>query len=617
MCGIVGLYFFNPEQSVQPHLIQEMCNTIVHRGPDDEGQYVVGPIGLGMRRLSIIDLTGGHQPIYNEDGSLVIVFNGEIYNHRELRLTLESKGHRFKTKSDTECILHAYEEYGPECLQYLNGMFAIAIWDANRRELFLARDRIGIKPLYFYADALHLRFASEIKALLADKTVPRELNEESLTYFFRYGYGAPSETLFRGIHKLRPGHYLLANTQTITIHRYWSVEYREDVTRSEEEYAEALYETLKRSVEQRLISDVPLGAFLSGGVDSTSIVHCMHEVTGTAVNTYSIGFTGKDAFHNELSDAQATATVYGTEHHEIIVEPDVAELLPKLVYHLDEPLADSSFVVTYLVSQLARESVKVILSGVGGDELFGGYRRYLGPRLGRYYDWIPRPIQKGVARAVTHLPVDRGSWFKNLFRLARSFAMTHELPAYEQYDGLVQLMPPITWAQLCPELTIDDSQLLIERKQCFEKPNVRDPVTRLLYLDVNTSLVESLLLLTDKMSMATSLEARVPFLDHQLVELAAQIPPSLKIKRTQLRYIQRQSMQGRLPNRVLNKRKRGFGCPIGTWLRKDLAPLLNDLMSPMSIKKRGLFDAVKVGEIITAHAEYRQDYSDLLLALLT
>ncbi|MBI1923523.1 asparagine synthase (glutamine-hydrolyzing) [Candidatus Poribacteria bacterium] len=617
MCGIVGVYFFDPEQAVHPHQIQQMCDTIVHRGPDDEGQYVDGPIGLGMRRLSIIDLAGGHQPIYNEDGTLVIVYNGEIYNHRELRRALQAKGHRFQTVSDTECILHAYEEYGTDCLQYLNGMFAIAIWDVRQQQLFLARDRIGIKPLYFYQDTSHLRFASEIKALLKDSTVPRELDEESFSYFFRYGYVAPPGTLFRGIRKVRPGHYLLANRQGVTFHRYWSIAYREEATHSDGEYAEALYETFKQSVQRQLISDVPLGAFLSGGMDSTSIVHLMREVTGTTVSTYSIGFKGEDAFHNELSDAKVNAKLYETHHHEIIVEPDVTSLIPKLVYHLDEPLADSSFVVTYLVSQLARESVTVILSGVGGDELFGGYRRYLGPRLGRYYDWIPRPIQKGIASVAAHLPVDRGSSIKNSFRLARSFITTHELPLYEHYDHLVQLMSPSTWSQLCPVITSMESPLLELRREYFQIPNAQDPVTRMLCMDLHTSLVESLLLLTDKMSMATSLEARVPFLDNEMVELAARIPPSLKVRGTQLRHIQKRSMRGRLPSQVLKKRKRGFGCPIGTWFRKDLAPLLNDLISPTNVKKRGLFDAVKVEEIIIAHAEYRQDYTDLLLALLT
>jgi len=594
-----------------------MCDIIIHRGPDDEGQYVAGQIGLGMRRLSIIDLTGGHQPIYNEDGTVVIVYNGEIYNHRELRRALQAKGHRFQTVSDTECILHAYEEYGTDCLRYLNGMFAIAIWDGRTHQLFLARDRIGIKPLYFYQDTSHLRFASEIKALLADSTVPRELDEGAFAYFFRYGYVAPPGTLFRGIRKLRPGHYLIANKEGVTICPYWSVEYCEDGTRSEEAYAEAVYETLKRSVEQQLISDVPLGAFLSGGVDSASIVHLMHEVTGTSVSTYSIGFQGEDTFHNELSDARRVANLYRTQHHEIIVEPDAASLIPNLVYHLDEPLADSSFVVTYLVSKLACESVKVILSGVGGDELFGGYRRYLGPRLRRYYDWVPRLIRQGIVHTVAHLPVDRGSWSKNYFRLARSYVTTHELPAYEHYDHLVQLMSPSIYAQLCPSIASPESRLFEARRECFETPNARDALTRMLYLDQHTSLVESLLLLTDKMSMATSLEARVPFLDHELVELAANIPPSLKVKGIQLRYIQKRSMRGRLPARVLKKPKRGFGCPIGAWLRKDLAPLLHDLMSPANIKKRGLFDAIKVEEVITAHTEYRQDYSDLLLALLT
>jgi asparagine synthase (glutamine-hydrolysing) len=619
MCGIAGIYSYgDPRASVRVPQVQAMCDAIVHRGPDDQGQYVCGPVGLGMRRLSIIDLAGGHQPMQSEDGAVTIVYNGEIYNYRELRRRLEGRGYQFRTRSDTESILHAYQEYGPNCLEHLNGMFAIAIWDGRRRRLFVARDRIGIKPLYLADDGVRLRFASEMKALLGDRVVPRELDEDAFAYFLRYGYVAPPATLLKGVRKLPPAHYLLADAKGVTIQRYWDCKYDAGQVRSEAEHAEALYEALKQSVRRQLVSDVPLGAFLSGGMDSGSIVHAMSEVADGRINTYSIGFGRDHAFHDELDDARFLAGVCRTNHHEIVVQPDASSLLPELVYHLDEPLADSSFVVTYLVAKLARETVKVILSGVGGDELFGGYRRYLGPQLGRYYQWVPGPIRHALAAAAAHLPVDRGSALANYCRLGRAFVMAQELPTYEQYDHAVQLMPAALARHLCPSLPPGESPLAAARRAIFAGAGRdADRLTSMLHLDLKTSLVESLLMLTDKMTMAVSLEARVPFLDHELVEIAAAIPPSLKVKGTTLRHIQRRSMEGRLPDRVLGKRKRGFGCPIGAWLRRDADGLLAELLSARSVKARGLFAPEIVAGVVRAHADRREDYSDLLLALAT
>jgi asparagine synthase (glutamine-hydrolysing) len=615
MCGIVG-WFNRDGAPVATPAIQAMCDAIVHRGPDDQGQFVSGSVGLGMRRLSIIDLAGGHQPMQNEDGALTIVFNGEIYNYREVRAALEARGHHFRTASDTESILHAYEEHGPACLDLLNGMFALAIWDAKRQQLFVARDRIGIKPLYVYENGQQLRFASEMKALLTDRTIPRDLDRGALTYFLRYGYVTPPATLFRSIRKLPPAHYLIADRGGVSVHRYWTLRYQE-AEGSEEEHAEALYDALKRAVRRQLVADVPLGAFLSGGLDSSSIVHLMNEVTGTRVSTYSIGFAGADAFHSELADARSMSEREGTEHHEILVRPDVATLIPKLVYHLDEPLADSSFVVTYLVSTLAAQTVKVILSGVGGDELFGGYRRYLGPRLAPYYQRLPGSVRRGARGLASILPVDRGSYIRNVFRLGRAFVLAQELPPFEQYDQAVRMMPEAQLRRLSPHAACADSALDAERRDWFDKSDAHDDVTRMMHLDLNSSLVESLLMLTDKMTMATSLEARVPFLDHEVVELSARIPAALKVRGTKLRHIQKSAMRGHLPPSVLTKRKRGFGFPIGAWFRKDLREMTRDLLAPARLARHGLFDGAVVQELIEAHQDYREDYSDALLALLT
>jgi asparagine synthase (glutamine-hydrolysing) len=618
MCGIVGKFLFDRHGVVGTGEIQRMCDTIVHRGPDDEGVFACGPIGVGMRRLSIIDLAGGHQPMRTDDGVFTIVYNGEIYNYKDVRARLESEGVRFKTQSDTECILHGYAKYGARCLQMLNGMFAIAIWDANRRELFVARDRVGIKPLYWRQDESGISFASEIKALLTDPSASRSLDLDAFKYFLRYGYVSSPATLLRGIRQLPPAHYFIASESGVRVQRYWSLPSPGSGSpMSDEAQKERVYDLVKQAVDRQLVSDVPLGAFLSGGLDSGSMVHLMSEVTGAAVSTYSIGFSGVDTFHNELDDAKFVAERYGTNHHEIIVRPDAASLIPRLVDHLDQPLADSSFVVTYLVSALARETVKVIISGVGGDELFGGYRRYLGPYLGQYYQAVPGPVRAAMTTASSWLPVDRGSAAKNYFRLARSFVTTHGLPAYERYDAAVQLLSPEDAGALSPDLPGGESALTALRHECFDAVPADDPLSQMLRLDFHTSLVDSLLQLTDKMSMATSLEARVPLLDHELVEAVTTLPSSSKIRRGKLRFIQKKSMEGRLPDQVLRKKKRGFGCPVGAWFRTDLRPLVRDTLSRDALRRRGLFDPERVQTIISEHEEFRQDRTDLLLALLT
>jgi len=615
MCGIAGRFNFDG-RPVAPSTIGGMCEALVHRGPDDAGQFVDGAIGLGLRRLSIIDLTGGHQPMQNGDGSLTIVFNGEIYNYRELRAALEKQGHRFHTSSDTESILCAYEEYGVECLQHLNGMFAFALWDSRLRRLFIARDRLGIKPLYIYEDAHHLRFASEAKAILADDEVPRALDRDAFAYFFRYGYVASPATLFKGIRKLPAAHFLLADANGMREQRYWSLQPHEDEL-SEAHYAEAVYEQLRTSVDRQLIADVPVGAFLSGGLDSSSIVSMIARSASDRISTFTIGFTGSDEFHSELADARSVSELHHTDHHEIVVQPDAAAIIPTLVYHLDEPLADSSFVVTYLVSKLAVQSVKVILSGVGGDELFGGYRRYLGPRLAPYYQAVPTSLRRGFEALTERVPVDRGSRFANLMRLSRSFLSAQHLPPFEQYDCVVRLLTEAGLDALAPSTGGHVSALDASRRQSFENANGIDPVSRLMRLDLDTSLSESLLLLTDKMSMAVSLEARVPFLDHELVQMAAAIPGRFKIKGTRLRYIQKEAMKRGLPPRVIRKAKRGFGFPIGTGFRNGLRDLLGDLLAEDRVRRQGLFQVDAVQSLLAEHQARRKDYSDILFALLT
>ena len=613
MCGIVGQFNLDGAP-VSERRLDAMCEAIVHRGPDDQGLHVAGAVGLGMRRLSIIDLAGGHQPMHGPDGSF-IVFNGEIYNYRELRAKLEGRGYRFQTASDTESILHAYREYGESCLEHLNGMFAVAIWDGPRHRLFVARDRLGIKPLYLRITPSTISLASEIKALLVDGS-PRSMDEDACAYYLRYGYVAAPGTLFRGISKLPPGHLLTATRDQVRIAPYWTLRY-EPGEESEEACSRQLLETFDRCVHRQLVADVPLGSFLSGGLDSSSIVSSMTKVTGTAVSTYSIGFADRDVFYSELDDARTAARHYRTLHREIVVQPDAADLIPRLVRHLDEPLADSSFVVTYLVSKLAAESVKVILSGVGGDELFGGYRRYLGPQLSRWYRLLPHAAQRQLRRIASTLPVDRGSRFRNYARLGRAYLMAADLPAFEQYDAAVRVLAEDSLGRVAPPLNGRRSGLDAARRDLFERLGGQPPETRMMHLDLSTSLPESLLLLTDKMTMAASIEGRVPFLDHELVELAARIPAHMKIKGRRLRHIQKTAMRTRVPSTVLTKRKRGFGFPIGAWFRHELRELTGDLLSPTRLGRAGLLDADAVAQLVREHREQRHDHSDALLALVT
>ena len=615
MCGVAGRFDREP-QPHDPAPLKRMCDALKHRGPDDCGMFAGDGIALGIRRLSVIDVEHGHQPITTDDGRFTIVFNGEIYNYRELRDCLEASGHRFRTQSDTECLLHAFAAYGPGCLSRLNGMFAVAIWDSQTRQLFLARDRVGIKPLYFYDDGRSIWFASEIKALLAATAVPRDFDHEAFAYYLRYGYVSAPATLFRHIRKLPAAHYMTCQHDRVATHCYWTLSYCPD-EQSPENLTERVYSLLQRSVRRELVSDVPLGAFLSGGLDSSSIVQLMSDAIERPVKTYSIGFAGADDFYNELPDAAQIAARFRTEHHEIVVQPDVAELMPRLARHLDQPLADSSFLVTYVLSRAARESVTVALSGVGGDEVFGGYRRYLGTRLSQYYAMVPGSAQRAATWVAEQLPVDRNSAWRNVARLGRAFLTAGHLKPFDQYDRFVRLLSEARLQSLLCHPSAPESDLLAERRAFFTAPEDADPIAGMLHLDFKTSLPESLLTLTDSMSMAASLEARVPLLDHELVELLASVPASRKVKGLRLRDVQRRSMLPYLPRSVFTKRKWGFGCPTGRWFRDELRELLRDTLAPERLRRVGLLKANSVQELIREHETFREDNSDILLSLLT
>lgn len=610
MCGIVGIYYFDRARQVEQAELSAMNNSIIHRGPDDEGAALFGHCGIGMRRLSIIDLGGGHQPIYSPSGKQAIVFNGEAYNFGDHREHLEAIGPALKTRSDTEVVLRLFTHYGAQFLDHINGMFGLAIWDSETESLLVARDRVGIKPVYIYQDAEKLAFASEIKALLAHPDIHAELDRTSLEHFVRYGFSPAPATLFKNIRKLKPGHTLKIEDGHVSEHQYWQPCYNEKFSGSEHDIAEELYELLKSSVRYRMIADVPLGAFLSGGMDSSSIVHLMRDLGSENISTYNIGYGASYAEHDESSEAREIARHYRTNHHEILAEPDVQNLFPELVGYLDEPLADSSFVVTYLVSRLARESVTVVLSGVGGDELFGGYRRYYTAALNQMWQRIPGSLRRGILNPVIeHLPADRNNRVLNYFRLAQGFARAAELPPELHYLDTLSVLPPNILS--APTATPD----LLE--QAVQACDSGDTLDRMLFCDLKTSLPEQLLLLTDKMSMACSLEVRVPYLDHRVVEFAARIPNALKIKGRALRHIQKQTFETRLPDAVLNRRKRGFGAPIGAWLRHDLRPMIDDLLNEDSLRAQGVFDARTARQLIDDHMDLKRDGTDGILALLS
>jgi asparagine synthase (glutamine-hydrolysing) len=598
-----------------------MGSVIEHRGPNDHGHYQGRGIGLGMRRLSIIDVAGGHQPIANEDETVWVVLNGEIYNFQDLRERLEKKGHRFSTRTDTEIIVHLYEDAGPEFLRHLRGMFGLALWDVKRERLIVARDRIGEKPLYVRREPGRFLFASELKSILQEKDVPRRLNLEALEEYLALGYVPAPLTLLEGIEKVLPGHYLVIENGSVKDCEYWDMPSSNPEVRTEREWMERLREKLLETVRAQLVSDVPLGAFLSGGIDSSTIVAAIARNTGRPVKTYSIGYESDDSYYNELSYAKIVATAFGTDHHEIIVRPEVSGLLPQLIWHMDEPIADSACLTTYLVSRLARESVTVILSGVGGDELFGGYRRYLGNSLQRWYKLLPGPVRRtwlpGLLKGV---PQDRGSAWKDYARYAAAFSKTAELAPAARYMSYITLLSPQAQRDLLLQKRLSspggDSLAAATLQGYFARCSSGDDLYRIIYADLKTSLPDDLLALTDRMSMAASIECRAPLVDYELVELAARIPSNLKVHGFTLKYLFKKAVTPWLPREVIERKKRGFGAPIGSWLRQDLKPLVCDLLSETQVRRRGLFQWTAVQGILNAHQEQRSDLTDHIFALV-
>jgi len=592
MCGIAGIVSLEGKPVFEREL-RDMRSAISHRGPDDEGYYIETGVGLGMRRLSIIDLASGRQPIGNEDGSVRVVFNGEIYNFRELRRELEGCGHVFSTRTDTETIVHLYEEYGRHCVDHMRGMFAFALWDQRTRQLLLARDRVGIKPLYYAEIDGRILFASELKAILQVPEVERKINWSAASHLFSFLTTPPAESIIDGVQKLEPGHLLIASPgRKPVIERYWNLNFEPDYARNETFFVERVRELLDDSVRLHLRSDVPVGAFLSGGIDSSSIVATAAALTSEPLRTFSIGF-GEPEF-NELDHARVVARTFGTDHHELMLGPDALEQMEDLAWHLDEPFGDSSAIPTYMVSRLASQKLKVVLSGDGGDELFAGYDKYVVEQRERSRWSLPAPARSLLGAIGRTMPDGmRGRNFLQHISLAGPERYLDAGTFFRHGDmkGLFQTEVYESLAQYEPWRA---------KAEYLESSN-RHWLSNLQSLDMKNYLPLDILTKVDRMSMAHSIETRVPLLDHKLVEFAATIPPEMNLRGGTTKYILKRAMRGILPDSIIDRPKRGFAVPLGYWFRGKLGSYVRDLLLRDSSRRRGFFNGRYIENLVARH----------------
>ncbi|MFQ5406830.1 MAG: asparagine synthase (glutamine-hydrolyzing) [Anaerolineales bacterium] len=615
MCGICGV-LNSGSQPVESERLERMTAMLQHRGPDDSGVWAHGPVGLGNTRLAVIDLSpAGRQPMSDASGRVHIVFNGEIYNFQALREQLLRTGHTFASGTDTEVILKLYLDHGTDCLHHLHGMFALAIWDAAKRSLLLARDRLGKKPLYYYRRDNRLIFASEIKSLLEYPDVPRVLNLEAVPYYLAYGYVPAPQTIFAGIRALLPGERMTVCEGALEIQTYWKPAL--PVTEGKAEHAPELdwgarlLSGLRAAVRARMISDVPMGAFLSGGLDSSAVVALMAEASTERVQTFSIGFADEPSY-NETAQAQQVARHLGTDHREFVVDVRAAELMPKLIWHLDQPFGDSSAIPTYLVAKLAREYVTVALTGDGGDELLAGYDRFRAARLSEYYNKVPHAVHAALAFAGSRLP--QGTGYRNFARRFNRFVGNARKPLPERYLGWVGVMTPDAVGALVADTSGPD--LAAHFGTYFRMAANGDPLPALLDVNMRTYLPDDLLVKTDRMTMAASVEARSPFLDHQLVEIVAGMPPALKMRGKIGKYLLRQVFRDKLPAATLTQPKHGFGVPVGNWFRGRLRDYLIDNLLSARSAQRGLLRPAPLRRLVDEHLTGVRDHGHALWTLL-
>ena len=612
MCGIAGIYNYKTDQPINEAVLRRMTGALAHRGPDDEGFHIAGRIGLGHRRLSIIDVAGGHQPVFNEDGSVAVILNGEIYNYRELRRLVEARGHRLRTQSDTETIVHLYEEFGEACVEHLRGMFAFALWDSREQKLLLARDRLGKKPLYFADVGGALIFGSELKALLEHPAMPREVDTLAVADYFSYQFIPAPKTIYRHARKLRAGHCLVVTPNGASERQYWDINFSQPEQRSEAEWSEMLLEELRSAVDSRLIGEVPLGAFLSAGVDSSAVVAMMSRINSRPVVTATVGFS-EEKF-SEADDARSFAESLNADHHERIVTPEAVNVIEKLAWHFDEPFADASAIPTFYVSQAAREFVTVALSGDGGDENFVGYRRYAFDALeNRVRAIAPVPSLFGALAAI----YPKADWLPQPLRAKATLRNLSLEPARAYFSSVYGAASSVRDALLGGDVRAqlgdyDPFEVFAEH---YNRPTTDDSLSRAQYADIKLYLADDILTKVDRASMAVSLEVRCPLLDHRLMELAAHMPSSLKLKGREGKYIFKRAMSGLLPPEILARRKQGFVVPLADWLRNDLRELAESLLFD-SAANDGWLEGSTVAKLWRQHQSGLRDYSRPLWAVL-
>jgi asparagine synthase (glutamine-hydrolysing) len=615
MCGIAGVVARDSDKRLDPALIDEMVAKLHHRGPDDTGVVTLPGVSLGLKRLSIIDVAGGRQPIQNEDETITFVGNGEIFNYRVLRDQLIARGHRFRTGSDMEVIVHGYEEWGDRVAERVNGQFAFALWDGPRKRLLAARDRAGEKPLYYYDGGDDIVFASEIKSLLTRADVPRRLDPEALDCFLTYEFIIAPRTIFEGVKKLPPAHAMSVDNGRVRTWPYWQAPCETDTDRSESDWIEELRETLGRAVRSQMMSDVPLGAFLSGGLDSSTVVAMMAQASERPIKTFSIAFA--EGSYDESAYAREVAELFKTDHCEETIEPNIAELFDKLIVHLDEPFADTSLFPTYLVSQVAVKHVKVALSGDGGDELFAGYDWYAADRVARTLARFPGRGALSVLHAMSEWvpPSEKKKGFVN--KVKRFLEGAASAPELEHYRWLSHVSPEaksrLYTKGLAEKLVASDSKLPVLSKLGEQRD---DLLNRQLFADFKLFLSDDILVKVDRMSMATSLEARAPFLDKDVVELAFRMPGHMKLRGGTRKYVLKKAMEGVLPDRIRNRQKEGFSIPMKNWLRADLKPLMDELLSEERIVARGLFEWREVERLRREHVDGSANHAHQLFPLM-
>lgn len=631
MCGLCGILYVDESRQVEHSLLKRMTDSIIHRGPDDEGHYISGHLGLGSRRLSIVGLSDGHMPMTTQDGNLTVAYNGELYNHPQIKEQLTAKGYTFRTHSDTESFLHLYQEYGDTFLEHTQGMFGIALWDGPNHRLILARDRLGIKPLYYQFDGKALRFGSEIKTILCDQDVPREIDLDALNLYLSYLATPSPYTMLKGIRHLQPGEMLIFQNNKITLKPFWdpSNEISANIrsvnkkieTLKQASIVKELHDRLSQTVQEHLLADVPVGAFLSGGIDSSVLVGLMKEHIGSRFQTFAIGFEGHDLF-DETGDARRVADHFGTEHYEQNLSPnDLLGALGDITKQLDEPLADSSCLPVYYVSKLAAEHGKVVLSGDGGDEIFAGYRKYLGEHYRKYFSWMPRPALWALSKSVENvLPESRSNFVMDYLRQVKKFFRGVDPDAFSRHRRWAlhfedSLRRKFLHQEVLNQINLDDSA--IYRKSFYDEIPHFDELTRMLWVDLRHGLPADMLTKVDRMSMLHSLEVRVPFLDHKLVEWAFALPDNVKLKGNTTKWILKEAFKDILPADILHKRKHGFDVPVGEWFKNELRDVIEDVCSTQTINKRGLFNPQAVQKILKDHTTGKRDYNNQLWILLS